>query len=780
MSNEKTGKGNKKLKVAGLVLFLLILMAGIAFFIYFLIREQNRAAHFEKAVASFNAGDYPLAKRLFSQVIAYDKNNEKAHDYFAQIFFKEGRWDLEAEYWKKCMQLNQFESRYKDNYCRALARQRNFSVLATQFRQEFLTKVVLSEEYTFYCLLGNGMVNGWKATEEYRKNLQEKKPEFFNSEYGRCLTMLIEWGDGKEPDAAVLEGLVSSSDPVVAFESMNIQAELLRRKKDEKGVEDVLGKQAELNRYAGLQLLASFHMFTYKFKQAADEFFESWEKFKRPIDAMMYGENLLLSDQSETLQEFSRSFQVPGKGGILAGIYLECLAAFAAGDMEKLSKTLPRLEEGFGTPITLLMQMTVAFSTDNAEEMEKCWKKLLRTKPFYDFDKRMDEMMHGYIHSMIVKKKYDIAAKLLMLPMVNWKRDAACAQIYVVQKLNSDSLTEKQLQDALKLFPENVTICQSGAEYYYKKEKFDECMKLIDQALALNPPDDSRLRLLQTFVLARRGLVDEAAPKLLQAVVEQKKETWLLRMFCEYCVKVNRKDYLDKLAKALENDTERQGLRHFVIARALVMEKKDKEALDEMEKVDCEDGDILFLCALRLALVGRHEPALRLYQKMLKLFPDNPHTAIVRVNISEIYLEQGKVKEALAIAEEAWKQAPGDDRVVLCYASKLNAAGEKAKLIQVVPLAKLLSLNNNKLTEAWKKAAEHEIERLFNEGSKWASEELCMSLLKLDSKSPVATEFMKKLHPEEEKEKQKAAEAAKKAEEAAQKASEQKAGEQKQ
>ena len=179
MTEEKTVKKHNKLKIAGLVLFLLVLMAAVAFFVYFMIREQKRAAHFENAVETFEKGDYPLARRMFHQVISYDKNNEKAYVYLAKIAQAEGLWEREAENWKQCMQLNQLEASYKDNYCRALARARNFSVLATQFRQEFLKNAKLSDEHTFFCVLSNAAVNGWKATEDFRKNLQEKQPDFF-------------------------------------------------------------------------------------------------------------------------------------------------------------------------------------------------------------------------------------------------------------------------------------------------------------------------------------------------------------------------------------------------------------------------------------------------------------------------------------------------------------------------------------------------------------------------------------------------------------------------
>ena len=53
--------------------------------------------------------------------------------------------------------------------------------------------------------------------------------------------------------------------------------------------------------------------------------------------------------------------------------------------------------------------------------------------------------------------------------------------------------------------------------------------------------------------------------------------------------------------------------------------------------------------------------------------------------------------------------------------------------------------------------AEKEIARLYEEGSKWATEELCLALLKLDANSAVAKDYMKRLHPEDEKEKQKGA-----------------------
>ena len=203
MSAEKNKKKHSKLKIAGLVLFLLVLMAGVALFVYFMVREQNRAASFETAVASFNEQDYPKANRLFLQVVSYDKNNEKAYMYLAKIAQEEGHWEREAEYWRQCMQLNQLEESYKELYCKALARGRNFTVLATQFRQEFMKNAKLSDEHTFFCLLSNGVVKGWKATEDYRKNLQEKQPDFFKSEYGRCLSMLIDWSEGKEPDEAI-------------------------------------------------------------------------------------------------------------------------------------------------------------------------------------------------------------------------------------------------------------------------------------------------------------------------------------------------------------------------------------------------------------------------------------------------------------------------------------------------------------------------------------------------------------------------------------------------
>jgi len=93
------------------------------------------------------------------------------------------------------------------------------------------------------------------------------------------------------------------------------------------------------------------------------------------------------------------------------------------------------------------------------------------------------------------------------------------AQIY--QWHGKDKATKTYLLNVLKIDPNHKAALGGLAMFYYDRNQYDECLRMLDQSLSLYP-DNSYLKVLKTEILAKQGNYKESAIELQRMVKEDK------------------------------------------------------------------------------------------------------------------------------------------------------------------------------------------------------------------------------------------------------------------
>lgn len=253
---------------------------------------------------------------------------------------------------------------------------------------------------------------------------------------------------------------------------------------------------------------------------------------------------------------------------------------------------------------------------------------------------------------------------------------------------------EKKLREGLDKYPDNNYLKASLADLYYRKNEFDQALKLADEILSEKPYDNRALTVKGNVYFARRDF--ERARDFFEEVYYEQKNSYNAFRLIKTLIKLKEYDRALELAGKWE-DKEGDNSR-FKKLSASIYEKmgnkdraekfyddylKDKpedqfaykeklkvrlenkapqEAVDELKKIlrvgnRDKNPHLHSLLAEKLEKTGDYKEALKEYKKTLELDPEN-RFALKQAGF--ILHKQEEYRKALSYLKEAFRGDPSD------------------------------------------------------------------------------------------------------------------------
>ena len=730
----------KRYKIFGLIVFLLLLCAGLGALLVVFIQEYRRGASLSDAIETFESGQLAEARKKFRAILQDDKNQERACVYLAKISMKEENWQEAVTYWRNAASLNPLETKYKRQWKRALAMERDYSTLRNTFFASVSPSEPMSDEDSFYFLLTGERSSN--IVRQYRELLQNRKPEFYETDFGRFI-LCQESNVHSKKKVRILMDLARSKHPVVEFESMILLAMEKVADGDTQAGEKILRKAVEKNAFSGLPFLESFYIDTLRFDEAKECCATDFRKYRRPVSAIKLAELYLLSGEAEKIRSLLPKLSGNSKAEMMTTCYLESLMALAANDPQKLAVNLRQIRDSFGTPVSALVELYDAVSSGDAAAIEADWQIFHQMPSFYDLPERGQQLMTASISKMLERGDERGAARLLALPGINGIVNRRIADFYIANQYRQGKLEESILKQGLKKYPKSPVILSVGAQYFHGKKQYQVSADLVRRVMKrLPPPEQYRMQAIQAANFAETGKLKEAADLLMLMLTERPEDSRILLAACRFAEKHNRIDDLDTICRTLTYA--RSPLLPFAEGKLLMMQGALPRALDRFERLDRGHAELLFEAAKILGENDRIAPAVKLYRRILKNKREKRIRPFVLVNLAELYMAENDLKSAGETAEEAWRMQPGHPAMQTCFAGVLRRQGENRRILEVITPPPSRDDQKNPLRKLWIAAAEAELSRQDSAVTE-ASKKICSTLLVLEPESKAGQEFQRKI-----------------------------------
>ena len=683
-----------KIKRWGLLIFLLIQLAVISGLAVMMILEHHRGDALAQALQDWENGDFEAARQGFHRVLEQDPASEKAYVGLAEIAGREQNWPRAAEAWQNAFRLNPLQVDYRRKARTALACGWDFTALAEQFGDAPEIEE-LDDENAFLCILSLFHLQKTDDAKRRLKALCKRNQDFPATPPGRLLAQLL----AERPDAAGLRALAGESSVLIAGEALSGLIRLHIQSDDMDGLEATLQELSRCNRFRGVPGLADFHMQTYRFAAAAELFQQDWQTYRRPVAAMMAGENLLLAGEPEKLAELQKLLRQNDKGSLLAGYYLKSLSAFGRDDRAALLEAWPYVDSRFQTPLSRLVALYAAIAQDSPSQVMSAWEQLFRHSFFYDFERRARLLLDGYIRILIAQNRVREAAQLLGMNHVDPWREPVQARCYITGRLLAGTLHEKDLAEAARRFPADPVLLQCAAEYHLGRGDLARAEECLQTALRQNPPKNSGIHYLRIRLLTRQGKADQAAPLYLEALQNHPGDAALLVEFVGFCHDFGRFGELRRAVELLRRN-DPAGLLPYLEGEMLYQQGDREEALALLESVRSDHPGILFRTVLLLRSGGRDEAARQRCRRLLAGADGGLKVAALTM-LTDL---EPNPAAALEHAREAWQMAPREPETIRRYAEKLLAVQKFEEALDI--LSRPLPDRAPDLRALWRKAAE--------------------------------------------------------------------------
>lgn len=732
----------KRLEILGLILFLLILCAGLAVLLAVFIREHRRGASLAEAVEAFETGHLSEARQKFKEILREDENQERAYVGLAEIAEKESRWQDAARHWRMAGSLNSLKTDYKNRWKRALALGRDFFGLRDIFVSHMDLSHVQSDEDSFYILLTAESPRDF-AVQEYRKLLKRENPDFFTTDYGQLVACLE--SRNRSPQVMQdLEKLSRSRDQVVSFEAAIQLAIRKTADGDMKSAEKILLKAVEQNPFSGLPYLESFYIDNLRFDRAIEYCSVDFRRFHRPWTAIQLAELYLLSGKTSKIRPLLFSLSGNSKAEIITTDYLESLIAFAADDAAGVAGKYPRGGKYVRTPVSALVGLYDAVSSGNIAAVKKAWKDFQLIPPFYDLRARGEKLLLARIGKMILQKKNDDAVSLLEMEGVDFTADRAVSEFFISIKFYRGELLNSDLDRALKKYPDSPVLLAVGAKYFHHLGEFQRSADLADRAMKHLPPAEKYPMLaLQALNFAGMGKTDDAGTVLRQMLAGWPNDSRILLAACRFAMEQSRPAILETICRDLARA--KSPLLPYAEGSLLMMQGRQTEGLERFAQLDAGSPELLFQAAKSLGENNRIVPAVRLYRKILKAEKTGSRIrAFVLANLAELQIAENDLKSAEKNAAEAWRLLPGHQTIQTCYAGLLFRAGKWREVLNVISPVPYMAAPESPLRQMWIGAAEKELSRRDQPVDE-TSKQLCSNLLSLAPNSNAGLNFRKQI-----------------------------------
>lgn len=708
--------------------FFLVILLCLGGSLFYALKDLGKYRNFSVASALLESGDYEGARKLFVKVLHEDPNKEAAVEAMAQIYHHFGDWNNEAFFRQRIMRLNPLNQDAFQAFLESAFRARNFGSIYSLLNLKVMDNPDLPpEEGALYVIasLNSGHASAGRSFFEARKKAD---PVYFSgTEYGRLAEFQLNSARlNMEQVRNAIETLDQIEDLQTRFETIIILARFLSRQNERESdemLEKLLLESARLNNFAGAPLLANYYFSHYRFDDTiriCDEYLKTKINAVIPV---LYGESCVLNGNPEQIQSIIDLIRpLRGRQAKIITAYLEALKAFCEGDDSRLPLLLQSAGSTIDTPLSSLMRLQVAFKHNSLKDIRQRLFLIMRERPFLDFPQRARTAALQYL---LEKSETDLAsspeqlntcaeiASLIQTP----DDDVSFLQrIILTDHFKRDVLTDDEIQSALRSFPSDPVLLMIAAEFNLKNGKPDRAMDYITEYRKLKDVPEksmSSANVLYMLILDQLGRKDEAEKEFRSLVEKDDTGDDLLCLYYEFCIENNFVDSLKSLAawlEALPADSAKRSVLPFVLAEILFAEGKEDEALAIFEKSTSSDSRFVFHAASRLADANRNDAAFTRYLSIKDTYPDK---ALVNLNLSELYIGKGDMKNALACAETAWRLDPNTLLVRYIYAKRLYENGQYAEAVSVLKFPQYKASFPKDMLELWAKAIRAQIKADF-------------------------------------------------------------------
>lgn len=702
--------------LAGFLFVILLCLGGSLFYAF---KDLGKYRNFSAASALLESGDYDGARKLFAKVLQEDPNKEAAVEAMARIYHHFGDWNNEAFFRQRIMRLNPLNQEAFWAFLESAFRARNFGSIYSLLTLKVMDNPELPpEEGAMYVIssLNSGHAAAGRSFYYARKKADPKY--FSGTEYGRLVEFQLNSGNlNMEQARNAIESLDRIQDSQIRFETILVLVRFLSTQRDRESdeiQEKLLLESARLNDFAGAPLLANYYFSRYRFDDAI-RICEEYLKTKiNAIIPVLYGESCVLTGKSEQLQSIIDLIRpLRGRQARIITSYLESLKAFCEGDDARLPLLLQSAGSTIETPLSSLMRLQVAFKQNSLKDIRQRLFLIMRGRPFLDFPQRARTAALQYL---LEKSETDLAsspeqlnacaeiASLIQTP----EDDVAFLQrIIIMDHYKRNVLTDEEMQSALRAFPGDPVLLNIAAKFCLTNGKPDRAMDYISEyrkRAGVPEKSMSSANVLHMLILDQLGRKDEAEKEFRSLVEKDDEGDDLLCLYYEFCIENNFVDSLKSLVtwlEALPADSSKRSALPFVRAEILFAEGKEEEALDLFEKSSLADPRFVFHAASRLADAKRNDAALTRYLSIKDTYPDK---ALVNLNLSELYIEKGDMKNALACAETAWRLDPNTLLVRYIYAKRLYENGQYSEAVSVLKFPQYKASFPKEMLDLWYKA----------------------------------------------------------------------------
>ncbi len=728
----------KNLKIVLIVLLTALLLVCLIFFAYFAVRSYHKVNQFRVAMEAFQAKDYPLAKKLFSMVLAGDRNNETAVVKLAEIA-EENDNPPEMVYFRfRALKLNALNTDYFQRYIHALLRARQFRELEVQLKT--ISAGNRTPEQTLLLAFSSFRLGHRREAQTLWDNLKKEKPEALNTPLGKLIgTMFLSREKNLNQLAESFTELSKVADPMVALEALLGLATVQSYLNKPEEAEAALRKAAAMNRYAATPLLGFFYAGNNRFKEATAVFQDYLSSYLNPNIAVRQAELLALTSQTDQIKELAARFQqTGGRQFMIVGYYLDAIVAFLKDDKKMMEEALRPTRLEVVTPFAALMALYVDVSSNNPAAAEKDYETLLKMPPFLDFRSRARTLLLAYIADRL--RAGDAPESMLRLAnmLQGDESDILLSRVVLLCKLRNRTLTPEEMEKALKTFPADPVLLQIAAEYQLLRRNYAKVLEYAELVRRSPGGMDSPMMLLEIAALERLNRLDDVSRNF-RRLLQKDPSAQNFNAFWRFASGSGRKNDLQYLAGQAEKQKEAEKYLPFCRAELLLLDGKEKEALDLLETVRTDDPALLFHAAYQLARHNRNQAAIRRYAE---LPADFPQKELVLLNLSELYAAEKQPEKALDYAEQAWKINPNSELVQICYATRLQESGNSGRIPAVIRMSGSRANASPALLKLWIPAMERNLRTDFENRQYSRMQESCRQLLIYDPSNKTAKEYL--------------------------------------
>lgn len=729
------------IKILLIAALLLIVVGALAAVLYFAVQNYRKVQRYNEAIAAYGNEDWPLAEKLLTQCIRTDRNNEEVVTRLATVYEKLGQWPEAGIAWGRAAKLNAFKPEYVENMLEAFLHGGNFDLLQSELEN---MQPLKSDRHTL--LLALAYSNLRKSGETRRLLKQLKDKDSLSSPLGKLVSMSVDFDTAMTPQKiSELEALSDSKDASVAFYSLLALADYSVRTGKLEAAEKYLKKSSMLNPYSGTLALANLYYLQGKTKDAAARYRELGDKLT-PQDVIHFGEVLAAINALDELKSLARRYRLGSRENILVGYYLDALVAYCEKNQTELSDKLDAI--GDQLPQTAVAQTLQLYNAVNKRDVNSV-TELLRNFVRPD---RKGKILTSYVNilkpfviDLMRENDLNSAAQISSLLQLQEKRDAVFSRAIIANAFRKGILSQFELEQALEKFPDDPGILLIAANFFRENGESAN-VRLYTEKLLKIDPDNISAQLHRIALLESDKQIEKAAVALKSLYYKNPEDVKLLMIYLAFCTRNRQMDDLQSLEAFLMKSSVPQLHAVALLAaaeKASLEQKREKMHQLLMQIVndpklspdDSGNANILFRTAQLLGRANFPDPAIAVYRKLLKRTPDN---ILMLANLSELYAARGAdnddkkdFKEALELARQAYIVEANSPVARECYAFRLLENKDYNEAERLLYFFVQYGNASPRISNAWKVAMEHIIQKLAAEKETYRRSSLCKSLLRV-------------------------------------------------